>query len=151
MDAGTGDANVPAPGSNVLLPVVQQHQEWGKSETFPSFPWTNKAITSKIKQYLLKLSPAGRDCKRERHLSPWLWLSTRLLFLFSLQNECTIKTQSISVTFPKCAVSALASLLALAGAQISWENELLAFPLEKLKIKGCRVGTNQASNLLSTN
>lgn len=72
--------------------------------------------------------------------------------LFSLQNECTIKTQSISVTFPKCAVSVPASFVALARAQISWKkNKLLTFPSEKLKIKGCRVGTNQASNLLSTN
>lgn len=132
--------------SAVRFPVLQQHQGWGRSEDFPSFPGTRKKKWS-----LRKLSPAGRGCKHEWHLSPWLWLSTHLLSLFSLQNECTIKRQSISVTFPKCAVSVPASLLALARAQISWKNKLLTFPSEKLKIKGCWVGTNQASNLLSTN
>lgn len=43
--------------------------------------------------------------------------------LLSLQNECTIKTQSISVTFPKCAVSVPASFVALARAQISWKKK----------------------------
>lgn len=158
VDAGASDADVPtlSCGSVVRLPVLQQQQEWGRNEIFPSFPGTNKATTSKKREkkkkwYALKLSPAGRRCKCEWHLSPWLWLSTHLLFLFSLQNECTIKTQSISVTFPKCAVSVPASLLALARAQISQKNKLSTFPSEKLKIKGCRVGTNQASNLLSTN
>lgn len=151
VDAGTRDADVPALGSGNHGSVLQEHQEWGRTETFPSFPGTNKATANNSKKVVSAKAQPSWEGMQMWMASFSLWLSTHLLFLFSLQHECTIKAQSISVTFPKCAVSVPASLLALARAQISQKNKLSTFPSEKLRIKGCRVGTNQASNLLSTN
>lgn len=151
VDAGASDADMQAPAPEVCGQIPCDASGMGQDWSCSTLSRDTQSLHWQKKCSPLKLITVGKGCKHEWHLSPWPWLSTHLLSLFSFQNECTIKTQSISMTFPKCAVSVAASLLALARSQISWENELLTLHLEKLQITGCQVGTNQPSNLLLTN